>query len=140
MSLRVLSVVGVVAAVAVSAMVGASGARADGSAFDALRGDITSSSLPAVQQRSFLERATLAENFLSPLDPGFPPSPCAATAQLDSLGFSTTGLLRGRQISQEDASTLIGDVTHLNDTIVYGSDYPPSPCQVSFLDTLSGDS
>lgn len=139
MGLRVLNVVGVVAAVAVSAMVGASGARAEGSLFDALRGDITSSSLPAVQQRSFLERTTLAEDLLAPLNPGFPPSPCAATAQLDSLGFSTLGLLRGRQINQVDASTLLGDVTRLNDTIVYGSDYPPSPCQVSFLTNLSSD-
>jgi len=111
LGLRVLSVVGVATALAAASLLGAGNARADGSVFDQLRSEITSSSLPAAQQRSFLERVSLAESALLPLDPAVPPRPCAATAQLDGIGFS-------------------------HDTIVYGFDYPPSPCRVSFLDTV----
>lgn len=141
MRVRVIGVVGVATAAAVAAMLGASSAFAEGSPspFDALRADISGSSLPAVQETSFLERVTLAQNLLSPPGAAFPPSPCSATAQLDSIGFSTQGLLAGRHIDQDDASTLIEDVTRANDAIVFGSDYPPSPCRVAFLGPALGD-
>jgi hypothetical protein len=135
---RVPAAVGVTTAAVVAALLGASSARADGSLFDALRSDITGSSLPAVQQTSFLKRVALAENFLFPPSPAVPPRRCSATAQLDSIGSSTRGLLAGGQIGADDALTLIQAVTRANDTIVFGSDYPPSPCTVTFLSAGPG--
>lgn len=142
MRLSALGAVGVVCAVAVAAMLGASGARASDSSidpyFERLAAAITENgdtSLPAVQQTVFLQRAALAETFVSS-GPAFPPSPCAATGLLDGIGFTTEGLFAAGKVSQGDATTLIEAVTSVNDAIV--SSYPPSPCSVAFLNLGDG--
>ena len=139
----VLGAVGAACAVGVAALLGAGSARADGSllgqSFDGLTAAITENgdtTLPAVQQRVFLRRAALAETFVSP-GPAFPPSPCAATGLLDSIGFTTQGLFAAGKVSQGDAATLIEAVASVNDAIVAA--YPPSPCSVAFLDFAPGD-
>lgn len=138
-----LSAVGVVCAVAVAALSGASSARADGSSlgqsFERLTAAITENgdtTLPAVQQTVFLRRAARAETLVSS-GPAFPPSPCAATGLLDSIGFTTEGLFAAGKIGQGDAATLIEAVASVNDAIVAA--YPPSPCRVAFLDLVPGD-
>lgn len=142
MRLGAFGAVGVVCAVAVAAMVGASSARADGSSldpfFERLAAVITENgdtSLPAVQQTVFLQRAALAETLVSS-GPAFPPSPCGATGLLDSIGFTTEGLFAAGKVSQGDAATLIEAVASVNGAIV--TSYPPSPCNVAFL--VPGDS
>ena len=138
-----LSAVGVVCAIAVAAMAGAGSARADGASlgqsFDQLAAAITEdgdTTLPAVQQTVFLRRAARAETLVSS-GPAFPPSPCAATGLLDSIGFTTEGLFAAGKVSLGDATTLIETVASVNDAIV--SAYPPSPCSVAFLDFAPGD-
>lgn len=139
MRLRVLFAAGVVMAAVTAAMLGASSSRAaavagcelcDGG-FITLQEDIVEF-VPAGERTSFLKRATLAQKFLLPPSPAFPPSPCSSEAELDSIGSSTRGLAAAGKIGQDGAATLIADVTGL--TYGISSAFPPSPC----LEALGG--
>jgi hypothetical protein len=137
MRLRVVGALGVVCAVSVAAMLGASSARADGGALGNLASDITFSGLPAVQQTGLLQRVALAEAFVSASGPAYPPSPCAATGLVDSIGFTTQGLSATGAIGPEEASVLIAAVRTANGAIL-NADFPPSPCYVAFLPYVDG--
>lgn len=138
MRLRVPGAVGVVCAVTVAAMLGAASARADAAPpFGQLADAITGSSLHADQQTGLLQRVALADTLVTP-GLAFPPSPCAATGLVDSIGFTTQGLFAAGQINSGDVTSLISAVDKVNYAIVFSSGYPPSPCTVAFLSGYEG--